>query len=115
MITLNIQNNESKKDRKVALFSSIGSITLFIVVTILIKFTISPPLPVDLPPLRSDEVIEESPNGVDVCHKPVSIGTPLKSSKTKAAVTCGVNTAAEMTNASSVMVWFFILDLVGEC
>jgi hypothetical protein len=59
MITLNIQNNESKKDRKVALFSSIGSITLFIVVTILIKFTISPPLPVDLPPLRSDEVIEE--------------------------------------------------------
>ena len=59
MITLDIHNNESKKDRKVALFSSIGSILLFIIVTILIKFTISEPLPVDLPPLKSDEVIEE--------------------------------------------------------
>ncbi len=59
MITLEIQNNESKKDRKIALFSSVGTIVLFIVVTILIKFTISPPLPIDLPPLRSDEVIEE--------------------------------------------------------
>lgn len=59
MITLEIQNDESKKDRKVALLSSIGSIVLFIVITILIKFTISPPLPVDLPPLKSDEVIEE--------------------------------------------------------
>ena len=59
MITLEIQNNESKKDRKVALFSSVGTIVLFIVVTILIKFTISPPLPIDLPPLKSDEVIEE--------------------------------------------------------
>ncbi len=59
MITLDIHNNESKKDRKVALFSSVGSILLFIIVTILIKFTISPPLPIDLPPLKSDEVIEE--------------------------------------------------------
>lgn len=59
MITLEIHNNESKKDRKVALFSSVGSILLFIIITILIKFTISPPLPIDLPPLKSDEVIEE--------------------------------------------------------
>ena len=59
MITLDIHNNESKKDRKVALFSSVGSILLFIIITILIKFTISPPLPIDLPPLKSDEVIEE--------------------------------------------------------
>lgn len=58
MYTLEIQNTEAKKDRKIALFWSIGSVLLFILITIIMRFTIKPPLPVDLPPLKSDEVIE---------------------------------------------------------
>ena len=58
MHTLEIQNTETKKDRKIALFWSIASILLFILITIIMRFTVKPPLPVDLPPLKSDEVIE---------------------------------------------------------
>jgi len=58
MLTIEVQNTEAKKDRKVALIYSIGSVLLFILITIMMRFTIKPPLPVDLPPLKSDEVIE---------------------------------------------------------
>lgn len=58
MHSLEIQHTEAKKDRKVALIYSIGSVILFILITIFMRFSIKPPLPVDLPPLKSDEVIE---------------------------------------------------------
>jgi hypothetical protein len=58
MYSIEIQNTEAKKDRKFALIYSIGSVLLFILITILMRFTVKPPLPVDLPPLKSDEVIE---------------------------------------------------------
>lgn len=58
MHSLEIQHTEAKKDRKVALIYSLGSVVLFILITIFMRFTIKPPLPVDLPPLKSDEVIE---------------------------------------------------------
>jgi hypothetical protein len=58
MASLLINDNESNKDRKIALISSISFFILFIFFAIIIRFTINPPLPVDLPPLKSDEVIE---------------------------------------------------------
>lgn len=58
MYSIEIQNTEAKKDRKFALIYSIGSVLLFILITILLRFTVKPPLPVDIPPLKSDEVIE---------------------------------------------------------
>lgn len=46
------------KDRKIAVLTSIGGILGFLLITFLIRFAINPPLPIDVPPLNSDEVIE---------------------------------------------------------
>lgn len=59
MASLLLNDHESKKDRKIALLSAIIFFIVFIFISIILKFTINPPLPVDLPPLKSDEVIEE--------------------------------------------------------
>jgi hypothetical protein len=59
MHAIEYQHTEAKKDRKIAIIWSLGSVLLFIILTLIMRFTIKPPLPVDLPPLKSDEVIEE--------------------------------------------------------
>lgn len=58
---LAIRNDETEvlKDRKVALATSGSSILLFIIIAYFTTFFVKPPLPVDVPPLKSDEVIEE--------------------------------------------------------
>lgn len=50
---------EEEKDRKVAVITSSAAILLLLIVAYFTTFMILPKLEVDVPPLRSDEVIEE--------------------------------------------------------
>jgi len=50
---------EDPKDRKIALISSAASILGLLILSYFITFFVYPPIPEDVPPLNSDEVIEE--------------------------------------------------------
>lgn len=55
---MTIQIDESK-DRKVGVITSGSTMLLMIIVLYFTTFFVSPPIPADVPPLKSDEVIEE--------------------------------------------------------
>jgi hypothetical protein len=59
MTTIRWQNTDENKERKIAILSSAIFISLLLISSYFIRLFIHIPLPVDLPPLRSDEVIEE--------------------------------------------------------
>jgi hypothetical protein len=59
MLAIQTSDLEELKDRKVAIATSTLSILIFILITFFTTFFINPPLPADVPPLKSDEVIEE--------------------------------------------------------
>lgn len=50
---------EEEKDRKIAIITSSAAILLLLIVAYFTTFYIMPKLEIDVPPLRSDEVIEE--------------------------------------------------------
>ena len=50
---------EESKDRKVGVITSGSTMLIMIIALYFTTFFVSPPLPIDIPPLRSDEVIEE--------------------------------------------------------
>jgi len=56
MMTIQI---EESKDRKVGVITSGSTMLIMIIALYFTTFFVSPPLPIDIPPLRSDEVIEE--------------------------------------------------------
>lgn len=58
MIAVPLNTLDEAKLRRIALIFSASVIALFVIITILIKFHIDMPVPEDLPPLKSDEVIE---------------------------------------------------------
>ena len=59
MTTIRWQNTDENKERKIAILSSAMFISFLLISSCFIRLFIHIPLPVDLPPLRSDEVIEE--------------------------------------------------------
>ena len=59
MTAIRWQNTDENKERKIAILSSAIFISLLLISSYFIRLFIHIPLPVDLPPLRSDEVIEE--------------------------------------------------------
>lgn len=59
MHVLNLNDFEDKGERKKALMIASSSIVVFLILTYFITFHIKPAIPVDLPPLNSDEVVEE--------------------------------------------------------
>jgi hypothetical protein len=59
MHALNLDEFQDKSDRKKAVIVSSVSLVLFLLISYFITFHIQPAVPVDLPPLNSDEVVEE--------------------------------------------------------
>jgi len=59
MHVLNLDDFEDKVERKKAVIIAASSIVVFLIVSYFVTFHIKPAIPVDLPPLNSDEVIEE--------------------------------------------------------
>jgi hypothetical protein len=59
MHVINLDDFEDKGERKKALIIAASSIVVFLIVSYFITFHIKPAIPVDLPPLNSDEVVEE--------------------------------------------------------
>jgi hypothetical protein len=59
MYAINLDEFQDKGDRKKALIISAASITVLLILTYFITFSVHPAVPVDIPPLNSDEVIEE--------------------------------------------------------
>ncbi len=59
MHVLNLDDFEDKGERKKAVIIASSSIVAFLILTYFITFHIKPAIPVDLPPLNSDEVVEE--------------------------------------------------------
>jgi hypothetical protein len=59
MTTIRWQNTDENKERKIAILASAIFISILLITSCFIRLFIHIPLPVDLPPLRSDEVIEE--------------------------------------------------------
>ena len=59
MTTIRWQNTDENKERKIAILASAMFISFLLISSYFITLFIHIPLPVDLPPLRSDEVIEE--------------------------------------------------------
>ena len=59
MTTIRWQNTDENKERKIAIVASAMFISFLLISSYFIRLFIHIPLPVDLPPLRSDEVIEE--------------------------------------------------------
>ena len=59
MTTIRWQNTDENKERKIAILASAMFISFLLISSYFIRLFIHIPLPVDLPPLRSDEVIEE--------------------------------------------------------
>ena len=59
MTTIRWQNTDENKELKIAIVASAMFISFLLISSYFIRLFIHIPLPVDLPPLRSDEVIEE--------------------------------------------------------
>jgi hypothetical protein len=59
MHILNLDEFVDKTDRKKAIIIAASSLTFLLLLTYFITFNISPAVPDDLPPIKSDEVIEE--------------------------------------------------------
>ena len=59
MHILNLEEFVDKTDRKKAIIIAASSLTFLLLLTYFITFNISPAVPDDLPPIKSDEVIEE--------------------------------------------------------
>lgn len=59
MHILNLDEFVDKTDRKKAVIIAASSLTFLLILTYFITFHISPAVPEDLPPIKSDEVIEE--------------------------------------------------------
>jgi hypothetical protein len=59
MHVLNLDDFEDKGERKKAVIIASSSIVVFLIISYFITFHIKPAIPVDLPPLNSDEVVEE--------------------------------------------------------
>ena len=57
--TLRYQNEDENKERKIAIITSSMFISFTLIAACFIHLFVQSPLPKDLPPLRSDEVIEE--------------------------------------------------------
>lgn len=55
---LHIEDIEEVRDRRIGIISSAASILGLCLILIFSQFAINPPLPIDTPPLNSDEVIE---------------------------------------------------------
>jgi hypothetical protein len=58
MFAIQIDDVEIQKDKKIAVLSTAISLVLFVLLAYFTTFLVNPPLPIDLPPLKSDEVIE---------------------------------------------------------
>jgi len=58
MFAIQIDDVEIQKDKKIALMSTAISLFLLGLIAYFTTFLVNPPLPIDLPPLKSDEVIE---------------------------------------------------------
>ncbi len=58
MFAIQIDDVEIQKDKKIAVLSTTVSLVLFVLLAYFTTFLVNPPLPIDLPPLKSDEVIE---------------------------------------------------------
>jgi hypothetical protein len=58
MFAIQIDDVEIQKDKKIAVLSTAVSLVLFVLLAYFTTFLVNPPLPIDLPPLKSDEVIE---------------------------------------------------------
>jgi hypothetical protein len=59
MYSITYQNVNENQERKIAIVAASLSISLLLIAACFIRLFIHTPLPKDLPPLRSDEVIEE--------------------------------------------------------
>jgi hypothetical protein len=59
MYSIKYQNVDENQERKIAIVASSLSISFLLIAACFIRLFIHTPLPKDLPPLRSDEVIEE--------------------------------------------------------
>lgn len=59
MLALHYEEVQETNDRKVAIIASSVSLLLFIVIAIFTTFLVQPTVPEDIPPLKSDEVVEE--------------------------------------------------------
>jgi len=59
MHVFNLDDFEDKVERKKAVIIAFSSIVAFLILSYFITFHIKPAIPVDLPPLNSDEVVEE--------------------------------------------------------
>lgn len=58
MLAINNNDLEESKDRKMAIIWSSVSLTILALLAFFTSFLVDPPLPEDVPPLKSDEVIE---------------------------------------------------------
>ena len=58
MLAINNNDLEESKDRKMAIIWSTVSLTILALLAFFTSFLVDPPLPEDVPPLKSDEVIE---------------------------------------------------------
>ena len=59
MYALNLDDFEDKGERKKAVIIASSLLVFFLIISYFITFHIKPAIPVDLPPLNSDEVVEE--------------------------------------------------------
>ena len=59
MYSITYQNENENQERKIAIVAASLTISFVLIAACFIRLFIQAPLPKDLPPLRSDEVIEE--------------------------------------------------------